>query len=268
MIRIEVSKKVFFLFLSTFTILILGLGTLAFGTSDPSTFGHDVGELDLGPITIVGDQVIIGQSNPIQFSKLTTVGNDPIAVTSTVVNEGGGQVANYLVRKSNGVTNSRFGWYIPPGTEDVLRLYHGDGSTAPLEPDINIITYTADGRVGIGTTSPQSTAQLHVVRDTSSKFPVLGLFEFTGDSGIPHFTINNRRGPRMVYQLFGVKTPATTNSPAITSYFNIDYNAATGVASLGGNFKTRIDLNVPRINVDNECFRPRTISGTRVLAAC
>ena len=88
--------------------------------------------------------------HPIEtHSWLTVSGSDPKAVTTTVINEGGGQVANYLLRRSNGVTNSRFGWYIPPGTEDALNLYHGDGAEGGVDPDINVISFKGDGKVNI-----------------------------------------------------------------------------------------------------------------------
>ena len=103
-------------------------------------------------ITAMGDVGIGINPDEIEHfrkSKLTVSGSDPIVVATTVINEGGGQVANYLLRRSNGVTNSRFGWYIPPGTEDVLSLYHGDGAEGGVDPDINVISFKGDGKVNI-----------------------------------------------------------------------------------------------------------------------
>ncbi|MDP6586132.1 MAG: hypothetical protein QF535_15890, partial [Anaerolineales bacterium] len=64
MVNIHIPNKVFFLLLTITITIIVGLGVLAFGTTDPTTFGHDAGELDLGPITISGDNVGIGTTTP------------------------------------------------------------------------------------------------------------------------------------------------------------------------------------------------------------
>jgi len=45
-IKISLSNKLFYSLIAVFAVLVLGIGVYAYGTSNPSTFGHSISEID------------------------------------------------------------------------------------------------------------------------------------------------------------------------------------------------------------------------------
>ena len=70
---INIEKRHVYL-ISSLLVLFAGMFAVnAFGGTEPSVMGHSEGELDLGPITLSGDNVGIGVASPTQ--KLDVSGN-------------------------------------------------------------------------------------------------------------------------------------------------------------------------------------------------
>jgi len=58
-IQINFTKRALYTIISFLVILLVGVAVYAFGTSDPPTFGHSAGELDLSE-GVQGDTVFLG----------------------------------------------------------------------------------------------------------------------------------------------------------------------------------------------------------------
>jgi len=58
-IQINFTKRTLYTIISFLVILLAGVVVYAFGTSDPPTFGHSAGELDLSG-GVQGDAVFLG----------------------------------------------------------------------------------------------------------------------------------------------------------------------------------------------------------------
>jgi len=103
----KISQKTTLTFLVVLFIVLIGIGVVAFGTTNPSDFGHSLGELDLGPINVLGDFVAIGVEVP--TAKVHIQAADPEGVPTLM-----------LVAASNGEIATNAG--------EALRFGHWDGS--------------------------------------------------------------------------------------------------------------------------------------------
>jgi len=143
---------------SSSTFLKLGIGT----TTPASTLQV------YGTSTFMGGNVGIGTTDPSlggteNYSKFTVAGTDNTAIVNVMASNAGiGQVG--FVIKRTGTTPERWYQYIPSGSTN-LRFY-GNGADR--------VTFTNDGNVGIGTTTPGNTLSVVGTIHGTGNMTILG----------------------------------------------------------------------------------------------
>ena len=85
-IQINFTKRALYTIISFLVILLVGVVVYAFGTSNPETFGHSAGELDLsegvqGNAVFNGDIEVIGNGN---FNSSVKIGSSNSSCTSEI----------------------------------------------------------------------------------------------------------------------------------------------------------------------------------------
>jgi len=164
---INFSNKTFYT-LVTIGILIFG-GSVIYayttdGSGNPAVMGHSVDEIDLGPITVSGENVGIGTMVPNKLLEISS-NNYP---TFRLTNEDTDTTTNDIIGAIEFYTEEDFG-SLPgvagaihsvvesaPGSDNGMAFFTTSAENPPTEQ----MRITHVGYVGIGTTSPE--VKLHV----------------------------------------------------------------------------------------------------------
>jgi hypothetical protein len=147
-VEIHIEKK-HLLTLMGFIIAITAINlVIAYGGNQPSVVGHSVGELDLGPITVSGDKVGIGTTEPESplHIEIPNTGTNHIRLTR----DGGNEQLDISGRQGIRSYKNTFGI----GTGDAFDFNL-------MTNNNNRITIKSNGNVGIGTTNPAGKLDVH-----------------------------------------------------------------------------------------------------------